>query len=308
MKNRIYREGVPQHVYFRGKGGGIIFYCIQDCIFFITLYTCLAEKYGITTSAFSLMPNHSHSQQSAVDRRSFTGFNREFSSTCTRAYNRWHKRRGELFDNPFGSASKGTGKLVKNNLSYICNNGAEGKLSKGVLDYRWNLMAYYLTPSPFSGKIRRDTVSKSLMDSVKMVDYFRDSGRPLGYETQERLFKRLDKGERKQLTDYILFKYNPLDYNGIISVFGSFEKALAGMEANCGSEYDLKEDWDDYSVYSRMVEAVRKKRIDLVNVNFETMDAGKLFSLRLYLKQTTRATDRQLDKFLHMNMAKEKRL
>ena len=299
MKDRNYKEGVPQHVYFRGKGGGIIFYCIQDCIYYVTLYTCLAEKHRITTSAFSLMPNHSHSQQNPLSHKSFSAFNGEFSSTFTRGYNRRHNRSGELFDNPFGSAPKTTGKLIKSNLSYICNNGAEGKLSKGVLDYHWNLMAYYHNPAPFSKKIRKDLVSKRLRDAVKMVDYLRKAGKPIGYNTQDILFKKLDKREKKQLVDYILHIYNPLDYKGIESAFGSFAKALAGMEANCGSEYDIKEDWDDYSVYSKLGSAAARKGLDLQKVNFETMDIGRLQTLRSYLKRETRATERQLDKFLH---------
>ena len=301
MKDRKYKEGVPQHVYFRGIGGGVIFYCIRDCIYYVTLYTCLAEKHRITTTAFSLMPNHSHSQQKALSHKSFSAFNGEFSAVFTRGYNRRHNRSGELFDNPFGSAPKPTGKLIKSNLSYICNNGAEGKLSKGVLDYQWNLMAYYHNPSPFSQRIRKDLVSKRLRDAVNMVDYFRKAGKPLGYNIQEILFKKLDKKEKKQLIDYILYKYNPLDYSGIESAFGSFAKALAGMEANCGSEYDIKEDWDDYSVYSELGSATAKKGVDLQKVNFEAMDIGRLLKLRSFLKQETRATERQLDKFLHAN-------
>ena len=302
MKNRNYKEGVPQHVYFRGRGGGIIFYCLQDCIFYLTLYTCLAEKHGIITTAFTLMPNHSHAQQNAASRESFIAFNSEFSSTCTLEYNKWHNRRGELFDKPFGSSSKPTGKLVKSNLSYICNNGAEGKLSNGILDYRWNLMAYFEDTSPFSEKIRRDRVSKRLRDSLKMVDFCRNAGKPLGYNTQALIFRRLDQKERKQLIDYILTKYNPVDYGGIELVFGSFEKALAGMEANCGAEHDLKEDWDDYSVYARLGAAVAKRGIQLQGINFEGMDPIMLADLRSFLKQTTNATEKQLDKYLHMNI------
>ena len=301
MKKRNYREGVPQHVYFRGKNSGIIFYCLQDCIYFLTLYTCLAEKHGIITSAFTIMPNHSHAQQNPVSHGSFTAFNREFSATFTRGYNKWHDRRGMLFDNPFGSSSKPTGKLIKSNLSYICNNGAEGRLSKGILDYRWSMMAYYNNPAPFSERIRRDRISKRLMDAIRMVDYFRAAGRPLGYGIQEILFKKVDKEERKQLTDYILFRYNPVDYSGIELMFGSVSKALEGMEANCGAEHDIKEDWDDYSVYTRIGSAVRKKGIRLERVNFETMDARQLKELRAYLKQATHASDRQLDKYLHMD-------
>jgi len=301
MKDFNHKGIFPQHVYVRGRNGGIVFYYLYDCIYYITLYTCLAEKHGITTAAFSLMPNHTHSQQYAERYASFTAFNQELLSRFTLAYNAWHKRSGELFDTPFGHAAKITGKLIKSNLSYICNNGAEGRLSEGVLDYRWNLMAYRFGRSPFSQPFRKDRISKRLRDAMKMVDYLRDARRPIGYNTLAMLFSRLRKSEKKQLTDYILSKYNPLDYSGIEAAFGSFDRAIEGMEANCGSEYDIKEDWDDYSVYSQLGCMCVKKGIDISKVNFENMGISELSDLRFYMKRFSKATDRQLEKFLHIS-------
>ena len=301
MKNRNYKAGVPQHVYFKGINSGVIFYCIQDCIYYVTLYTCLAEKHCIITTAFTLMPNHSHAQQYAIGPKSFIAFNRDLSSTFTRGYNKWHNRRGVLFDNPFGSAPKTTGKTIKSNLSYICNNGAEGKLAKGVLDYRWNMMAYFRNPAPYSERIRKDKISKRLRDAVYLIDYYRKTCKPLGYNAQSLIFKRLDNKERQQAIDYILYMYNPLDYDGITTAFGSFGKAIAGMEANCGSEYDLKEDWDDYSVYPRLCSEVAKKGMDLQRINFEKMDTAQLEKIKASLRLATQATDKQLDKFLHIS-------
>ena len=97
-------------------------------------------------------------------------------------------------------------------------------------------------------------------------------------------------------------EYNPIDYGGIELVFGSFEKALAGMEVNCGAEHDLKEDWDDYSVYARLGVAVAKRGIQLQGINFEGMDPTMLADLRAFLKRMTNATEKQLDKYLHMNI------
>lgn len=303
MRKRIYKENVPQHVFFRGKDGGIIFYCMQDCIYYITLYSCLSERHGIVTNAFSLMPNHAHKQQQAGNRQDFTAFNSEFSAKYTRGYNKQHRRSGELFDNPFGSYPKSTGKLIRSNLSYICNNGAVGKLSKGVIDYRWNMMAYYHNRSPFSDGIKRDRISKRFRCKVKMVDYLRKTGTPLDYSIQVMLYDGLGKAEKSQLTDYILAKYNPVDYRMIELSFGSFEKALAGMEANTGSEHDIQEDWEDYSVFKKLGLESMKKGIDLQTINFEMMNSRELFELRLFLKKKIAASEKQLDKFLHMNVA-----
>ena len=36
-------------------------------------------------------------------------------------------------------------------------------------------------------------------------------------------------------------------------------------------------------------------------INFEAMDTGQKVTLRAYLRRKTNATDRQLDKFLHID-------
>ncbi len=303
LKQRIYKDGVPQHVYVRGKGGGIVFYCLEDCVFYITLYYCTARKYGIVTNTFSLMPNHSHSQQMARDRKSFSSFNMEMHSKYAKGYNRQHDRDGQLFDTPFGSASKTIGKTVKSNISYICNNGAEGRLSGGIMDYRWNMVAYCFRKNPFSEKIVLHSASRKLRKALHRVRCCRKALKPLDYKTQELIYKGLDRKEKQQVLDYILSEYNVLDTEAMVLCFGSLERALAAMEANCGSEYDLKEDWDDYSVYRKMERCLVMTGMDLRTVNFEKMDKAELESIRNLLKRKTGASNRQLDKFLHEGMA-----
>lgn len=242
---RILKEGYPCHVYSKGYGGMMVFYSIADCLFYITLYSCLSRKYHIRTNAFSLMPNHTHSQQVVVSRQVFTAFNQELLSLFTRGYNIQHGRSGELFQKPFGSAPKIGGKSIKNNLSYINNNGAAGKLSKGVLDYRWNLMAYYDTDYPFSEKIVLNQASKRMRWAMRYVLELHGKNRPLDYRIQAMLFKGLNAKERKQLIDFIVVQYNFLDYSAITKHFGSFERALTAMDANTGSEYDIIEEWEE---------------------------------------------------------------
>ena len=230
----------------------MVFYSIADCLFYITLYSCLSRKYHIRTNAFSLMPNHTHSQQVVVSRQVFTAFNQELLSLFTRGYNIQHGRSGELFQKPFGSAPKIGGKSIKNNLSYINNNGAAGKLSKGVLDYRWNLMAYYDTDYPCSEKIVLNQASKRMRWAMRYVIELHGKNRPLDYRIQAMLFKGLNAKERKQLIDFIVVQYNFLNYSAITKHFGSFERALIAMDANTGSEYDIIEEWEDYSVFRSM--------------------------------------------------------
>ena len=278
----------------------MVFYSIADCLFYITLYSCLSRKYHIRTNAFSLMSNHTHSQQVVVSRQVFIAFNQELLSLFTRGYNIQHGRSGELFQKPFGSAPKIGGKSIKNNLSYINNNGAAGKLSRGVLDYRWNLMAYYDTDYPFSEKIVLNQASKRMRWAMRYVIELHGKNRPLDYRIQAMLFKGLNAKERKQLIDFIVVQYNFLDYSAITKHFGSFERALIAMDANTGSEYDIIEEWEDYSVFRTMTETVSKAGFKMETINFRSMERNSLHRIIRLLRRVTR-DKKIIRQFLHLD-------
>lgn len=298
---RIFKEGMPHHVYCKGVNGYIIFYSIADCVFCITLYSCLSRKHRITIGAFSIMPNHIHSQQNAPSRKSFIAFNREFLILFSQGYNKQHKRCGKLFQTPFGSAPKMVEKTIKSNLSYINNNAPAGRLSEGVLDYRWNLMAYYFSSHPFSEPIVLNRASHKMREAIRFVDRCRQENKPLDYRLQSMLFKGLRSKERKQLLDYIVAKYNFLDYNSILQHYQSMEDALMAMDANTGSEHDIKEDWEDYSVYKTMIEKASNSGINMETINFETLGKDDLFNLVKVLSEAT-SEKRKIFRFLHLDL------
>ena len=297
---RIFKEGYPCHVYSKGRGGMMVFYSTADCLFYITLYSCISRKYHIRTNAFSLMPNHTHSQQEAVSRQIFTAFNQELLSLFTRGYNMRHGCSGELLQKPFGSAPKTGGKSIRSNLSYINNNGAAGKLSKGVLDYRWNLMAYYKTDHPFSDKIVLNKASKRMRWAMRYVIKLHEKNKPLDYRIQAMLFKSLNATEKNQLVDFIIVKYNFLDYSAVIKHFGSFEEALTAMDANTGSEYDIIEEWEDYSIYRTMIETVSKAGFDMETINFRNTDKNTLHRIIRLLSRVT-GDKKKINRFLHLD-------
>jgi len=301
---RLFREGYPNHVYCKCVDGNVSFYSTADCIYYITLYSCLSRKYHIRTNAFSIMPNHTHAQQSAEKRRDFVSFNQALVSQFTRGYNIQHNRSGELFHKPFGSVPKIGKKYIKNNLSYINNNGASGKLSKGVLDYRWNLMAYYGSDHPFSERIVLNQASRRMKWAIKYVDRLYKEGKPLDYRIQDMLFKGLNRKENKQLTDYIISRYKFLDYSSLKTYYGSFENALFAMDANTGSEHDIKEEWEDFSEYRSMIEVCRKAGYNMESINFKLMKKEELFGLVILLSSVTK-DKRKIFRFLHMDSGHE---
>lgn len=296
MRKRKYADGVPQHTYAKGINGFFIFYDVMDNIFFITLYFCLSKKHGIRTTAFCIMPNHLHSQQWARARALFIAFNRDLLSFFARGYNRWHHRSGALFE-PFGSVPKLVGKTIRNNISYINNNGTVGGLSVDVLGYKWNLLSCYKAATR---KDDESSFSKAYKKARKAVNFYNRHCIPLTYEVQERLYANLSPNEKNGLIEYILLKYKVVDFEEMIRYYGSFDEAVLAMNANCGSEPEIQEDYEDYSIYREMIRIVKSKGIETTHLNFETMDSGTLAELAAELSKIPGVKPKQIRKFLHL--------
>ena len=154
-------------------------------------------------------------------------------------------------------AEKGV-KRILGNIAYVCNNPVAGKMSRKAIDNRWTLLAYYNNPNPFSEPIEYRTRSRAMIRAMKIVDLKYENDEYLDYVTQKRIFAKLNTKERKQIIDYIITKYNFIDYNAMIDLYGSFEKALIAIDSNAGAEYDQKDDCGDHSCYRDMLRIVKK--------------------------------------------------
>ena len=297
---RKYKKISTHHVYCKGIGGNIIFYSVQDCIFYITLYYHLSRKYGIVTRAFTIMPNHIHSNEQAHSQEDFFSFHRDLNNLFTKSYNAEHNRTGPLFEKPFGFAPKSVAKKIRENIVYILNNPIVGRLSNSVDQYKWNLMAYRHTSYPFSEKIVLNKASRRLRRSVKMLKYYFNNSLPLTYNRQRVLFKTLSPDEVLQLTDLILSLHNFLDYNNIGELYdGDVENAVIAAKAYSGTDHEIREDYEDYRAYQIMKKLSQASGIDLKTCNFEIMTEKELKSLskrfRINCIDIT-----QIQKFLHL--------
>ena len=298
---RVYREGFPHHVFTRSKNGGILFYSTSDCLFYTTLYCCLARRHKICTRAFSIMPNHIHSNEQSPDKKTFLHFHRQLNSDFSREYNRAHGRTGPLFDAEFGYAAKTAGKKIRDNICYIANNACVGKMAKDVLDYRWNLLAYRQTDHPFSEKIVLRHSSRPFQRAVRMVNYYRKYDHPMSYARQKVVFKGLTLSERQQIIDYILSKYNCMDYVSMEGFYGnSFDKACLSWRTNSGSEHDIPEDYEDYGIYARMLRLAAAEKVDLIHCNFETAAPELIRKLERTFRRNN-FPERQIRRFLHQD-------
>lgn len=297
---RKYRQGCTHHVYCKAVDGNVLFYSVQDCIYYLTLYYHLAKKYGIVTRAFCIMPNHIHSNEQAPSKKHFFDFHKDVNRDFTRCYNEEHNRSGQLFMKPFGFAPKPVGKKIRENIAYIENNAVVGNIARTIDEYRWNLMAYRKSDYPFSSKILLRKASRRLRRSVKMLQYFYDRGMPLTYKRQRILFQNLSSEEAAQLTDRIISMHNCLDYEAIGRMYkGNVENAAILATVNQGSEHDIPEDFEDYSVYKAMMQISLWHGVDLKTCNFEKMPIKEL--KRLYDAFMAEGFSfKQIRKFLHL--------
>ena len=133
-----------------------------------------------------------------------------------------------------------------------------------------------------------------------MLQYYHDTGSPLTYACQGKLFKELNAYEKSQLTDRIISLHNCLDYAAIANMYGGdINNAIIAINANTGNEYDIPEDNDDYGVYRKMLKVAFKSGVDLKTCNFEKWPPEKLSEMiQKYSGAGFHKT--QICKFLHI--------
>lgn len=55
MKLRRFLSGSPNHVYQRSLNGSVIFYSLEDCLVYFTVFCTCAVKYGVSTVLFFVL-------------------------------------------------------------------------------------------------------------------------------------------------------------------------------------------------------------------------------------------------------------
>lgn len=195
-------------------------------------------------------------------------------------------------------AEKGV-KRILGNIAYVCNNPVAGKMNRKAIDNRWTLLAYYNNPNPFSEPIIREKCSRKMERAMKLVDISYDNDEPLNYATQRRLFSGLNRKEKAQIIDYVISKYNFLDYDALINLYGSFEKAMIAVDSNAGAEYDLKDDTGDHSCYMKMIALTRQMFPNLWNVNVEMLSDEQKNQLATAFRTILMAKEENIRRFLH---------
>ena len=273
-KNKFYREGSFHHLYIKALEGNVLFYRTEDYLFVFSLVSVLTRKHNVIVDLFCIMFNHLHGSVKACSEKVFKSFIRDLSSIFTREYNREYNLKGRLLM-PCGYAPKSFGKAHKTCLIYIANNPSTGRLVKSVMGYKWGFVPYFLSDNPFSQKLVKRRSRFAVRQALAIVDDVYRKGQFLNYATIRRIFKDLTRDEKNQAVDYIIVKYFFLDKESFVSCFGTLDKAILAIDSSAGSEHDIHEPWEDYSVYLEMIRKTIHSRLDHKKFRFHEMSLSR---------------------------------
>ena len=305
-KRRKFYRGVLNHVYQRTIGGEQLFYTIEDCLVFYTIFSVCAKSRKITVLQMSLMHNHLHFLSRSNTVQELSDFIDHWSSWFVGEYNRYVGRSGKLLKKNFGSAPKWEDKRVRSCIIYIGNNPVEKQFCRRADESRWNFLAYMHSPNPFSSPLVIRKASYALRKAVKDVDILVKLNLPIKYVQLHRMFAKLSEGEKKQLVDYIITAYWPFNNEELLSYFKSYEAMLAAMDSSTGDDYDINEARDNFSLaaFREMMQHLEKRysRVRIREVTVLPLDE----KMRLYneLRQHTSASHVQICNFLHLKAVK----
>lgn len=264
MRRRMFLSGSPNHIYQRSQNGSVIFYSLEDCLVYFTVFCTCAKRYGVTVLGLCEMYDHIHQLVEAPDLPTLSGFERMVNMTFSYEYYGDLKRGaegfvsernitsgsvsvtipniGHLFQSPFGSAPKIGNKKIRTSIAYLYNNPVERNIHQEAIKWRWNFLAYAFSDHPFSEKLSRRVASTKMRKNLKEIEGCCSRGSYLRYPQLHRMFDGLSPEEKNQLIDFIVITYNVIEYDRLSSYYGSPEKMLLAINSNTGSEYDIREE------------------------------------------------------------------
>ena len=301
MEKRGFKEGVCNHIYQRTKNRFNIFYDLCDYLSYYTIFGVMSIRYNVMVLGLCLMIDHIHMMVCTRDRKTMSQFVSSVTSVFVRQYNDDLGRTGPLFEERFGSAPKSDRKKLVSAIIYLGNNPVEKRICIKAEEYRWNFIAYMFSSNPFSEKLYRKKARNVLRKALRIVDWHRNQGKYLSSALISELMNGMTEAEKNQLADYIIFRYNVIDYEYLLKVFGSYEQMLTAMHSTTGSEYDLDEYNDRLSdsVYHEMIACLRERFGDKVR-KVTVCSSRDKFDLADYLRLRTAAPIKQIFKFLHL--------
>ena len=301
-KRRKFYRGITNHIYQRTIEGNQLFYCIEDCLVFYTIFSVCVKSAQILVHELCLMHNHVHFLAKTETVEELSAFVDHYTAWFVREYNAFVNRTGKLFKKNFGSAPKWEEKKLRSAIIYVGNNPVEKHFCQRAEQYRWNFLAFGKSEHPFSEKIIKSKISPELKKALKAVDVMVELNLPLKYTQLIHLTRNLKDKEMNQFVDYVISAYFPFDYKELSSHFKSFESMLEAMDSTTGDDYDIKEQRDSFSlaVFHEMVRYLQKgmKKYEIRKIT--TLPIDRKMEIYHELRQHTSASDHQARNFLHL--------
>ena len=301
MKERRFRRGAVNHVYQRTFNRFNIFYDLADFLVYYTIFCTFARQADIVVWGLCIMIDHIHSLIQADSLKTLSEFMSRTTSVFARVYNKERRRHGPLFEERFGSAPKADLKRLISSIIYLANNPVERRICTKAEEYRWNFIAYIDSDHPFSEKFHVKDLSKILKRALRCVDWHARQGNYLTYSVIDSLYQRLQGREKDILTDYVISRYNVIDYERVMQHFDSYDRLLTAIHSTTGSEYDLNEDKDRFSdgVYRDFIRIVKQSGIEHIR-SVMMLDDDTKFDIARKLLCAPDSHLRQIYKFLHI--------
>ena len=130
--------GVPQHVIQRGVDRQPVFFCDEDCRFYLDWLADYASKRGIAVHAYCLMTNHIHLLLSAPSTGALGGLMQDMGRRYVQYVNRTYRRSGGLWQGRYKSSHIQTERYLLACMRYVELNPVRAEMVKAPGDYRWS--------------------------------------------------------------------------------------------------------------------------------------------------------------------------
>lgn len=300
VRKRKIIENAFQHIYQNTCRGVLLFYSDMDRLVYYTVFSVTARKRHAQVLAISLMYDHTHSTVRLKEPAQIGDFVRDYTSVYAMEFNRDIGRHGSLFQCAYGNSPKVGAKKIRTNIAYVDNNAVEKKLHERAEEDRWNVIAFLANSHPFSERIDRSRASRRLLRSLKRVEAFSKANTYLSYRILRNLYDGLTNREKEQLTDFILRTYFPIDKEERFLLYGDYQNMLIAINSNTGSEYDIKEDFDNepHTVYRDLLKVCQHSSFAENPKELLVLPKAEKKRIANILQQKTGATYYQLKKFL----------
>lgn len=302
MKTRKVYPGEVHHVCQQTVDGVLVFYSVSDFLVFFTIYCTVAKRLGVTVLALCPMVDHTHHVVVVHNVPTLSRFVQQYTHLFSREWNASRGRRGPLFKHRYMSSVKLGNKQVKTTINYNNNNPVERKLVERAEEYRWNFLRYAAESHPFSEPFLLSEKSTMFRNILKEIKRIHAGDGHLRYCQLERWKKKLKPREMRQLADYVIKLWNVIDYDETISYYGDYETMLRSFHDNTGSDYDIKEDRNNYSdaVYQDCTKLLLKEGVINHPSEIPSLPLKQKRELAEMLRYRTHARPRQIEKYLHL--------